>query len=169
MAAPGTFAAHGTELVLGENVLSACSGRLKGRLTRHLCGEPINTGCSEPSKEKISLARIPSGRTLCVPGRGPWVSSLFPAEICKGRLCQQWASPHGFAETAGLGKGKAFLLLGGWYKFAARAERLGSVEDRKRQPLGGLPLPAPFFFFFPLIFCFCLVTKSCLTLRPHGL
>ena len=26
VAAPGTFAAHGTELVLGENVLSACKG-----------------------------------------------------------------------------------------------------------------------------------------------
>ena len=56
----------------------------------------------------------------------------------------------------------------GWYKFAARAERLGSAEDTKRQPLGGLPLPSLSLFFFFLIF-HCLVTKSCLTLRPHGL
>lgn len=88
-----------------------------------------------------------------MPGRGPWVSSLFPAEICKGRLRQQWASPHGFAETAGLGKGKAFLLLGGWYKFAARAERLGSVEDRK-EAARGLPLPLLFFFFSLSFFVF---------------
>ena len=94
VAAPGTFAAHGTELVLGENVLSACSDRLKGRLTQHSCGEPINTGCSEPSKkEKISLARIPSGRTLCVPGRSPWVSSLLPAEICKGQTPSAMGEP----------------------------------------------------------------------------
>ena len=54
-------------------------------------------------------------------------------------------SPHGFPRRVGPAKGKAFLLLSGQYKSAARAESLGSVADTKRQAHGGPPLLTPFF------------------------
>lgn len=63
---------HGTELALYKNLLSDCSGRLKGGSTWHLHGEPIFTRCSKHIRmEKISFTESSQGE------HGVWLKEIL--------------------------------------------------------------------------------------------